>query len=33
MNMTTREVLKHGVNEHQDMDLPEAWQLLQGQTK
>jgi len=33
MNITTKQVFEHGVNEHQNEDLPEAWQLLQGQTK
>ena len=26
-------MFEQGVNEHQNVDLPEAWQLLQGQTK
>ena len=33
MNITTKQIFGKGVNEHQNVDLPEAWQLLQGQTK
>ena len=28
MNITTKQVFEQEVNEHQNVDLPEAWQLL-----